>query len=71
MLFINDIPNKTEFLPLLFAVDTTFQMSGTDLNLLFENANIKLEKASTWFRSNKLTLNVKKPKIYAILRKRF
>ena len=53
LLFINDLPNATEFFTLLFADDTTFQMSGTDLSLLFENANKQLEKASTWFRANK------------------
>ena len=62
LLFINDLPNATEFLTLLFADDTTFQMSGFDINLLFRNANSELEKASTWFRANKLTLNVDKTK---------
>ena len=62
LLFINDLPNATEFLTLLFADDTTFQMSGLDLTLLFTDANLELEKASTWFRANKLTLNVSKTK---------
>ena len=30
LLFINDLPNATTFLSLLFADDTTFQMSDTD-----------------------------------------
>ena len=34
LLFINDLPNATEFFSLLFADDTTVQMSGTDLNLM-------------------------------------
>ena len=62
LLFINDLPNATEFLTLLFADDTTFQLSGTNLPLLFNKSNIELEKASTWFKANKLTLNVKKTK---------
>ena len=37
-------------------------MSGEDLTYLFQKANIELEKASTWFRVNKLTLNVDKTK---------
>ena len=37
-------------------------MCDTDVNLLFKNANLELEKASVWFRANKLTLNVKKTK---------
>ena len=37
LLYINDLPNATEFLTLLFADDTTFQLSGENLDLLFEN----------------------------------
>ena len=62
LLFINDLPRATEFLTLLFADDTTFQMSGNDLDLLIQNANLELEKASVWFKANKLTLNVDKTK---------
>ena len=57
-LFINDLPEATDFLTLLFADDTTFQ----DLDQLFDIANSELEKSSVWFRANKLTLNVKKTK---------
>ena len=60
-----------DFLTLLLADDTTYRMSGTDLNLLFENENAKLMKASTWLKTNKLTLNLKKKKkVHAFLRKR-
>ena len=62
LLFINDLPKATDFLTLLFADDTTFQVSGIDLDQLFETANLELEKASVWFKANKLTLNVKKTK---------
>ena len=62
LLFINDLPNATEFLTLLFADDTTFQVSGVNIEQLFELANSELEKSSVWFRANKLTLNVKKTK---------
>ena len=62
LIFINDLPNATDFLTLLFADDTTFQVSGVNLEELFEKANCELEKASIWFKANKLTLNVKKTK---------
>ena len=62
LLFINDLPNATTFLSLLFADDTTFQMSDNDTQSLFDKANVELEKASRWFQANKLTLNVKKTK---------
>ena len=62
LLFINDLPKATDFFTLLFADDTTFQLSGPDIDFLFERANAELQKASVWFNSNKLTLNVKKTK---------
>ena len=45
LLFINDLPEATNFLTLLFADDTTFQVSGVDLDQLFEIANSELEKS--------------------------
>ena len=62
LIFINDPPNATDFLTLLFADDTTFQYSDINIDNLFEKCNIELEKASIWFKANKLTLNVKKTK---------
>ena len=62
LLFFNDLPNATEFLTLLFADDTTFQFSGKNLRALFEKSNSELEKAATWFKTNRLTLNIKKIK---------
>ena len=62
LIFINDLPNASEFLTLLFADDTTFLISGVNIDDLFQLANCELEKSSVWFRSNKLTLNVKKTK---------
>ena len=63
LIFINDLPNATELFTLLFADDTTFQVSGFDIKNLFETANSELAKASNWFKANKLTLNVKKTKL--------
>ena len=62
LIFINDLPNASDFLTLLFADDTTFQVSGVDLDQLFIYANSELEKTTIWFQANKLTLNVKKTK---------
>ena len=62
LLFINDLPNSTNFLTLLFADDTTFQVSGVNLDRIFQQANDDLEKSSVWFQANKLTLNAKKTK---------
>lgn len=71
LLFINDLPNATTFLTLLFADDTTFQVSDPDPNKLFDIANSELEKASAWFTANKLTLNVKKTKFMIFSEKQF
>ena len=71
LIFINDLPNATDFLTILFADDTTFQMSNVDTNLLFEMANFELNKASQWFMANKLTLNVKKTKFMLFSDKKF
>ena len=45
LIFINDLPNSTEFLTLLFADDTTFQLSSTNLPNLFLLANTELKKS--------------------------
>ena len=62
LIFINDLPNATNFFTLLFADDTTFQFSSKELDFLATTANCELEKASNWFQVNKLTLNVSKTK---------
>ena len=67
LLYINDLPEATSFFTNLFADDTSFQMSSSNLELLVSVANEELEKASIWFRSNRLTLNVNKTK-YMIFR---
>ena len=36
LLFINDLPRATEFLTLLFADDTTFQISNINTKTLYE-----------------------------------
>ena len=68
LIYINDLPKATNFFTLLFADDTTFQLCHKSIKTVFEIANAELEKASLWFKSNKLTLNVKKTK-YILFRK--
>ena len=50
LIFINDLPNATDFLTLLFADDTTFQISHSDIEILKEKASSELEKAHEWFK---------------------
>ena len=68
LLLINDLPLATTTLKvLLFADDTTFQLSGKNLDELFSCLNEELTRASEWFKCNKLTLNISKTK-YMIFR---
>jgi hypothetical protein len=62
LFFINDLPTATKFFTILFADDTTFQMTGSNDSDLIRRANAELFKAQQWFSANKLTLNVKKTK---------
>ena len=62
LLYINDLPNATNFFSSLFADDTFFLKSSPNLDTLMKETNDELEKASRWFIANKLTLNVSKTK---------
>ena len=53
----------------MFADDTTFQINDSNVKELFKTANTELEKASIWFQSNLLTLNVSKTK-FILFRKK-
>ena len=69
ILLINDLPYATNFFNILYADDTTLQMSSNDLCELFYHANIELTKLADWFKANKLTLNISKTK-YMLFRKK-
>ena len=45
---------------ILFADDTNIFMSNNRLDILNKRVNYELCKISTWFKINKLSLNVKK-----------
>ena len=46
--------------PILFADDTNLFTTGTDLDVMQNTLNDELNEVSTWFKVNKLPLNVKK-----------
>jgi Reverse transcriptase (RNA-dependent DNA polymerase) len=60
--FINDLPNCTELLTLMFADDTAGLSSGPELKPLIQKVNAELQKLSVWFRANKMAVNVSKTK---------
>ena len=61
IIYVNDIPNSVPDLSLiLFADDTSAFTSHKDLSTLSDIMNNGLSKLNTWFKSNKLSLNLKK-----------
>jgi exonuclease III len=62
LLYINDLPNSTTLFCSLFADDTIFCKTSSNLDTIKKLLNEELDKASVWFRANKLSLNVSKTK---------
>ncbi len=62
LIYVNDIANSTTLQILSFADDTTASMSSANIQSLYRNMNVQLEQLNTWFRANRLCLNVKKTK---------
>ena len=61
LLYINDITNTSSLLSfVLFADDTNIFYSHSNLNSLNNTLNYEIDKVSNWFKSNKLSLNIKK-----------
>ena len=61
LLCINDLNNVSTLVELiLFADDTNLFMSHKDPVCLAASLNYELNKLSTWFKANKLSLNLKK-----------
>jgi hypothetical protein len=60
--YINDLPNSSALETLLFADDTAGFKSGKNLPELMDQVNAELKKWASWFRANKMAVNVKKTK---------
>ena len=59
-IFINDLPNATNMLTILFADDTNCIISGKDLSLLEKEVNKELVSIKNFMESNQLALNTSK-----------
>ena len=70
LLYINDLPNASNFFTKLFADDTVLSLSSHDFEDLNKRANTEIDKIFTWLRANKLTLNIGKSKFMIITNKR-
>ena len=61
ILYINDFVNASDILhKVLFADDTNLLLSHKSPHVLQELVNKELEKVDTWFKCNKLSLNINK-----------
>jgi len=70
LIYINDLPNATNFFIRLFADDTFLCSQNDDIKLLENEANNELQKVFSWLASNKLTLNIKKSKFMIISKRK-
>lgn len=61
LIYINDLVNASTLLsPIMFADDTTLIRSNANFNSLINEVNTGLCAFSSWFKLNKLSLNIKK-----------
>ena len=67
LIYINDMPNilkySIEYTPIMFADDTNLIFSSKSFDILQTNIQDDLYNLTHWLFNNKLTLNVKKPKL--------
>ena len=62
LIYINDLAYCTELFTLLFADDTSFLISGKDIDDVIQILNRELQKICYWFRANELSLHPLKTK---------
>ena len=70
LIYINDLPEATDFFIKLYADDTFLCAQNDDIFLLEEQVNFELDKVFKWLASNKLTLNISKSKFMITTRKK-
>ena len=56
-IYINDLPETSNFKSRLFADDAAWFLTDTNLKSLNYKVNMELSKVSFWLNDNKLTLN--------------
>ena len=75
LIYVNNLHKASnKLMEVMFADDTNLFLSNKNLNILFASMNNKLKKVTTWFKSNKLSLNADKTKwsiFHAPSKKRF
>ena len=70
LLYINDLPNASNFFVKLFADDTFLSLSSQNFKELKKKTNNEVKKIFNWLIANKLTLNIKKSKFMIISKRK-
>jgi hypothetical protein len=70
LLYINDLPNASDLLPIIFADDTNVFYSANNVNGCINIINAEMMKLVTWIRCNKLSLNVDKTQYIVFSKKK-
>ena len=65
-IYINDLPNASNFETRLYANDTALMLSDIELNDLNKRVNKELSKVESWLNANKISLNYSKTKYLLI-----
>ena len=65
LLYINHLPNASNFETTLFADDTNLNLSHINITSLQSHVQLEMIKVGNRMISNKLTLNYKKKLLYA------
>ena len=74
MIYVNDFYLASKLKNVTFADDTNSFLSDENISELFQQMNKELKSVSTWFRANKLSININKTKwtiFYPASKKRF
>ena len=61
MIYVNDFYVASTLKNVMFADDTNLSLSDENIGKLFQQMN-KLKSVSTWFKANKLSINIDKTK---------
>jgi hypothetical protein len=60
LIYINDLPQASAFLALMYADDTTLLAESNDISELYKLTNKLLTDAEKWFLANRMTLHPSK-----------
>ena len=74
LIYVNDFYLASKLKNVMFGDDTNFSLSDGNISELFQQMKKKLKSVSTWFKVNKLSINIDKTKwtiFYPTSKKRF